>query len=198
MKTEIVKPNIVRIAFHQEKGDPHYGSCMWAYFDFDLDKYMLNIQSDAEDGHYRWCATPESESFLHLMARIGDDYLLHKLYHDQQVVDTEATVDEVRDYLGIGDDDWRDEELTDEEAEELESMVEDLEGLFEENGTMTQETAVNVLISWNDNLDDDRKLDDIWERVCTDFTAGQKRVVQIFRDYVQPKIREMLKAEESE
>ncbi len=26
MKIEALKPNIVRIAIHQEQGDPHYGS----------------------------------------------------------------------------------------------------------------------------------------------------------------------------
>lgn len=192
MKIEVQKPNIIRIAFHQTKDDPHYGSCLWAYFDFDLDTYMLNIQSDAEDGHYRWCETPETEDFLHLMARIWDDYLIHKLYHDRQEVDVEATLAEVRDYLGIGEDDWRDDDLTEDEIEEREGAMSDLRGLFEENENMTQETAVNILESWNEDHEE-FELCDIWERVCMDFTAGQKRVVQIFKDYVQPKIREMIR-----
>lgn len=192
MKIESQKPNIVRIAVHQEKGDPNYGSCMWAYFDFDLDRYMLNIQSDAEDGHYRWYETPNTEDFLHLIARIGGDYLIHKMFHDRQVVDVEATLDEVREYLGIGEDeDYQDDDLTEEEIDEREGAMSDLRGLFEEYGSVTQETACNLLESWNQDHEE-FEIDDIWERVCMDYTAGQKRIVQIFKDYVQPKIREMI------
>ena len=195
MKIEVEKPNIVRIAYHQTEGDPHYGSCLWAYFDFDQDKYMLNIQSDAEDGHYRWYATPETESFLQLIARIHDDYLIHKLYHDQQEVDIDATLAEVREWLGIGEDeDCQNEDLTEEEIEERQSAIEELEELLNESGSMTQETAINILESW-DHDHSEFELCDIWERVCMDYTAGQKRVIQIFKDYVQPKIREILEGD---
>lgn len=169
MKIEALKPNIVRIAIHQEQGDPHYGSCLWGYYDFDIDRYMLNIQSDCGEAAYRWCETPDSESFLHLMARIDDDYLMNKLFKAEQV-DVSATVDEVREWLGIGEDeDYRDDDLTPWEREKREEALED----------------------WNDDHDFD--LDCIYERVVTDFTAWQKRIVEIFRDYVQPKIREIIK-----
>ena len=196
MKIEVQKPNIVRIAFHQEKGDPNYGSCMWAYFDFDLDKYMLNIQSDAEDGHYRWYATPGLESFLHLISRIDDDYLIHKMYHDRQIVDIDATIERLRDALGIGEDDQNDD-LTDEEIEEREQALDDLQGLFEENGgdSMSESTAINLMESIFNDDHQDFGLCDIWERVCMDYTAGQKRIIQIFKDYVQPKIRELVEGE---
>lgn len=48
-----------------------------------------------------------------------------------------------------------------------------------------------ALEDWNNDHDFD--LDCIYERVVTDFTAWQKRIVEIFRDYVQPKIREIIK-----
>lgn len=196
MMIEMEKPNIVRIAFYQESGDPHYGQCLWAYFDFDLDKYMLNIQSDAENGQYRWYATPESESFLQLCSRIDDGYLIHKMYHDRQVVDVDATIEGLRDDLGIGKDE-PDDSLTSEEVEEREQALEDLRELLDENGgeAASRDTAINIMESVFNDDHPDFELYDIWERVCMDYTAGQKRIVQIFKDYVQPKIREILEGD---
>lgn len=188
MKIEALKPNIVRIAIHQEKDDPHYGSCLWGYYDFDIDRYMLNIQSDCGEAAYRWCETPDSESFLHLMARIDDDYLMNKLFKAEEV-DVSATVAEVREHLGVGDD-WQDDSLTDEEREEREEALEELEGLLEDvSGSYG--AVQKALEDWN--YDHDFDIDCIYEDVATDYTAWQKRIVEIFRDYVQPKIRELVK-----
>lgn len=188
MKIEALKPNIVRIAIHQEQGDPHYGSCLWGYYDFDIDRYMLNIQSDCGEAAYRWCETPDSESFLHLMARIDDDYLMNKLFKAEEV-DVSATVAEVREHLGVGDD-WQDDSLTDEEREEREEALEELEGLLEDvSGSYG--AVQKALEDWN--YDHDFDIDCIYEDVATDYTAWQKRIVEIFRDYVQPKIREIIK-----
>ena len=188
MKIEALKPNIVRIAIHQEKDDPHYGSCLWGYYDFDIDRYMLNIQSDCGEAAYRWCETPDSESFLHLMARIDDDYLMNKLFKAEEV-DVSATVAEVREHLGVGDD-WQDDSLTDEEREEREEALEELEGLLEDvSGSYA--AVQKALEDWN--YDHDFDIDCIYEDVATDYTAWQKRIVEIFRDYVQPKIREIIK-----
>lgn len=188
MKIEALKQNIVRIAIHQEKGDPHYGSCLWGYYDFDIDRYMLNIQSDCGEAAYRWCETPDSESFLRLMARIDDDYLMNKLFKAEEV-DVSATVAEVREHLGVGDD-WQDDSLTDEERDEREEALEELEGLLEDvSGSYG--AVQKALEDWN--YDHDFDIDCIYEDVATDYTAWQKRIVEIFRDYVQPKIREIIK-----
>lgn len=192
MKIEALKPNIVRIAIHQEQNDPHYGSCLWGYYDFDLDRYMLNIQSDCGDAAYRWCETPDTESFLHLMARIDDDYLMHKLFKAEEV-DVSATVAEVMEWLGIGEDeDYQDDSLTDEEREEREEALKDLERLLND-APQSYGTVEKTLFDWNDDHDFD--IDCIYERIVTDFTAWQKRIVEIFRDYVQPKIREIIREE---
>lgn len=190
MKIETQKPNIVRIAYHQEKGDPHYGSCLWAYFDFDLDKYMLNIQSDAGNAAYRWYATPKSESFLHLMARIDDDYLMNKLFKSEEV-DVSATVAEVREWLGIGDrEDLKDEYLTDYERDEREDALEELEGLLSD----VSDSCVAVQHALDDwNSDHGFDLDCVYEYVMTDYTAWQKRIVKIFAEYVQPMVRTIAK-----
>ncbi len=174
MKIETQKTNIVRIAYHQEKGDPGYGSCLWAYFDFDLDKYMLNIQSDAGNASYRWCATPESESFLHLMARIDDDYLINKLF-EETVVDIEATKRELREYL----------ESSDMDEGEIEDAMDDFDNtLYSYDIERNISMAYRVVEDWNN--DNDLDIDMAYDLVQTDYTAGEKRIVQIFKDHVQP------------
>lgn len=192
MKLEVQKPNILRIAYHQEQGDPHYGSCLWAYFDFDLDEYMLNIQSDCGNAAYSWVATPDHESFLHLMSRINDDYLIHKLFREDEV-DVQATVAEAREWLGIGEDeDYQQDDMTDEEREEREYALGELEELL--NECTSEGHAYRILDDWND--DNDFGLDCVWERVVTDFTVWEKRIVQIFSDYIQPKIQELVREED--
>lgn len=192
MKIEAEKPNIVRISYHQEQSDPHYGSCLWAYFDFDLDKYMLNVQSDCGNAAYRWVATPKTESFLHLMTRINEDYLINKLYRETNV-NIDATLAEVKDWLGICEDEDYQLDLSDDEQEEREEALEELKDLFGEWGSISPDAAGHILEEWNSDHGFD--LDCVWERVVTDFTAWQKRIVQIFRDYIQPKIREMVREE---
>lgn len=190
MKIEALKPNIVRIAMHQEQDDPRYGSCLWAYYDFDLDRYMLNIQSDCGNAAYRWCETPDSESFLHLMAGIDDDYLINKLFKPEEV-DVSATVAEVREWLGIGEDeDCQNGSLTDEERRERKEALEKLEVLLDYVSTSIG-AVERTLVDWNADYDFD--LDCAWDCVVTDFTAMQKRIVEIFRDYVQPKIRQIIR-----
>lgn len=192
MKVEAIKPNIVRIAIHQEQGDPHYGRCLWGYYDFDVDRYMLNIQSDCGEAAYRWCETPDSESFLHLMARIDDDYLINKLFKAERV-DVSGTVSAVRERLGIGEDeDFQDDDLTPWQRESREEALEDLEGLLEDVSGSYAATQ-KALMDWNEKHD--FGLEFVYEHVVTDFTAWQKRIVEIFRDYVQPKIREIIKEE---
>lgn len=186
MKTEVQNPNIVRVAYHQEPGDEHYGSCLWAYFDFDLDKYMLNIQSDCGNAAYRWVATPEAESFLHLMSRVHADYLIEKLFR-HTVVDVDATLREIREWLGIGDDeDYKDDELLEEDRVHREGALRELEDRLNEYTQLDYDLAMRIAEDWQSDYHFD--IDCLYERVVTGFTCWQKRIVQIFEDYIQPEI----------
>lgn len=189
MRIDALKPNILRIAVRQEGNDQNYGSCLWAYFDFDLDRYMLNIQSDCGDAAYRWCETPDSESFLQLMARIDDDYLMYKLFVPDEV-DVSDTIDGVRDYLGVGGDDgYQNVYLAEAERRRREEALEELEELLKEvSGNYG--AAQITLENWN--TDHDFDIDCAYGYVAVDFSAWQKRIVEIFRDHVQPKIREII------
>jgi len=187
MKTEVQRPNIIRIAYHQEPNDPHYGSCLWAYFDLDLDKYMLNIQSDCGNAAYRWNATPETESFLHLLARIDDeDYLLKKLFGSYpDVVDFEATLDEVREEIGIGDDECRrDDTLDDDARERLEGALEWLKYDLDNGDISSRASTAFIIDQWSEEYD--LGIDCVNECVHTDYTAWQKRIVGIMLSDIRP------------
>lgn len=80
MKIEVQKPNIVRIVYIQQTGDPHYGSCLWAYFDLDIDHGIMAVLSDCGFYAYRW--PEQDEDFLRLMGGVDADYLSEKLGRD--------------------------------------------------------------------------------------------------------------------
>lgn len=70
--------HIICLEYRQEREDEDYGSCLWARFYFNLDKYELMIMSDCGSYGYGWVETPETESFLQLMSRCGKYYILKK------------------------------------------------------------------------------------------------------------------------
>ena len=88
-------PPLISLYFCQESGDPDYGSCLWAVFNFDLERYELSITSDCGNYAYGWVPTHKSESFMHLMARLDSGYLLDKLA-SPCVINEEATFEAVK------------------------------------------------------------------------------------------------------
>lgn len=74
-----VTPNVRQFHFKQEQSDEDYGSCLWANITLDCDNYTLIAESDCGNYTYGWKPTPDYESFIHLMCRIGKDYLLNKI-----------------------------------------------------------------------------------------------------------------------
>ncbi len=193
MKTEVQRPNIIRIAYHQEPEDAHYGSCLWAYFDFDLDRYMLSIQSDCGSAAYRWVETPKTESFLHLMAGITPSYLIDKLFK-VSIVDVDATLDAVRDWLGIGEED-RNEDLTVEEQERRDISVIELEGQLNDYTTLSYDLALRIAEDWQSDYDYDMVSLD--ECIMMDYTTWQKRIVHIFQKNIQPEIMKLVADEKA-
>ena len=90
MTIKEVQPTIRQFEFRQEKGDPYYGSCLWAIFNLDTKNYTLSIESDCGNYSYGWVRTPNSESFVHLMSRVDESYLLNKIA-DRTEFDYEAS-----------------------------------------------------------------------------------------------------------
>lgn len=112
-KVNVYHPCITRISYHQEKGDPDYGTCLWADFEFDTINYRLQITSDCGNYAYEWVQTPDKESFFELCRRIEPDYLLSKISSEKRI-DQDKTVENAIDliyqsieYEADFEDDWK-------------------------------------------------------------------------------------------
>ena len=176
------EPVIVTISYQQTRDDADYGSCLWARFNFDLKNYYLTIESDCGSYGYGWYPTPDHETFLHLCARFDEGYLLDKI-SNRTVVDGEATykalMECLEDYDPIAF-----EALSEEQREEL------------ENACHTNRTADDVMRDVLDDLDGTAfpsciSLYDIACCIEMTYPRGAKKVVQIFKDYIQPELRKL-------
>jgi hypothetical protein len=72
-------PNVRQFQYKQESTDDNYGTCLWAKITLDCDSYTLLVDSDCGHYAYTWKATPNAESFTHLLCRLDRQYLLDKL-----------------------------------------------------------------------------------------------------------------------
>lgn len=165
--------NIKCLEYRQDKADTDYGSCLYARFYFNLEKYELNIISDVGNYAYQWVATPEHESFLELMARINDDYLIEKLCGSPKKFDYEATKSHFYDYAYDEDD-----------KNHLDRIFEEIECEYiSVDGNSFIELFEQENFGW---------WDDVWEYLIYDYTAGQKKIVSVFKNHIQPVIRKMV------
>lgn len=176
------KPNYVRIAFLPEPDDPEYTACTWAYFDFDTDEWMLNIQSDIGEFAHAW-PKGKGETFLQLCARMSEDYIEQKLFHENYTVFDEAgTLDNLREYL---DDAGYD-------GDEIDDLIDDLRYTLDDYDLeKCVPLAEHLVCEWAE--DNKLGLVEPWTLVESDLTAWQKRIVRIFTKYVQPTLKRILK-----
>lgn len=186
MKVTLEKPKILRFIYRQEHGDPHYGSCLWAIYDLDPGRGMLNIQSDCGNYAYRW---PErGMDFLKLLAGdMADSYLLGKLCGKPKEFNAEATVEAVREYL-------KDAEYNEDEQKNrlfIDRAVKRLESEFSEYD-LSDEPGIAEFILDNWNSDNNMGIDCAWELVEKEYGAWQKRIVTIFKEYIMPEIRRVI------
>lgn len=182
MRIEVQRPNIIRIAYLPDPSDKEYPACTWALFDFDTDEWLLNIQSDVGEFAHGW-PVGKSETFLQLCARMNDDYLERKLFHEKYTVfDEKATIEDFREYF----------QECEYDEDRIEELLEDLRLRLDEYDLEDCVPLAEYLVDeWND--ENHLEIDCAYEHVASDLTAWQKRIVRIFVDYIQPKIREMLK-----
>ncbi len=175
MTVKEIPTNIRCLECRQDREDKDYGSCLYARFYFNLDKYELNIISDVGNYAYQWGAS-EHESFLELMSRINDDYLLGKLCGNPKQFNYEATKAHFYDYA----DDEDDKKHLDEIFEKIECKY------IPDNG----ETFIELFEQENDGW-----WCDAWEYLIYKYTAWQEKIVSVFKNHIQPVIRKMVKAE---
>lgn len=181
-------PQLVSFSFHQEKDDADYGSCLWAIFNFDLERYELTITSDCGSYAYGWVPTPRFENFMHLMARLESGYLLDKLA-DPCVVDTEATFSAVKrlmDDYGVDlseRNDWGD-------------LIFDMDEIKRCCDQNTERDAHDLLREQFRNTPmEDCDDYELWCCIEKTFTTNAKKIVQVFMDYIQPKCKEISNSE---
>lgn len=175
-KVNVYNPCTTRISYHQEMGDPNYGACLWADFDFDSEEYTLKIMSDCGNYAYGWVPTPQSESFFDLCRRINPDYLLSKL-SSETVINIKSTAENVIEsvYLNM------------EYCPDLEDGWEELlKADLSVRGTDIEIADYIVRFAGEHNIDLDDY--DVWQCIEKDYPAGAKRIVQIFETYIKPKI----------
>ena len=79
MKITAKTPNITQYRIVAEPEDPMYHRCQWAVINLDHDTYTMTAETDCGNYTYGWVPTPKTESFVKLMARIDEGYLLGKI-----------------------------------------------------------------------------------------------------------------------
>lgn len=163
MKLIVKTPNITQYHFMFEPSDENYTSCLWARINLDHDTFTMTATSDCGDYSYSWCVT-ETESFAHLMARLGADYLLGKI-SDRNVFEFEESKAEL---LKMKDD-----------YEFSEDQIWEAENLDCCGGEMFAHFCVDTLNIHTDDLP-----------IVTRYPYGAIRFVQIFTEYLQPILRE--------
>ncbi|MEG1564854.1 MAG: hypothetical protein RR365_14195 [Bacteroides sp.] len=173
---EIVQPEIIQFEFRQEKTDPDYGNCMWATFRIDTKNYDLMIMSDCGNYAYGWHITP-TESFLHLLSRLDEGYLLEKL-SSQTVVDAEATLSSIKKLIA----DYGCEDEVQPDWDEIEGACVSRNGFEVVAGLMDLFKGTEM-----ENCD----IGDIYNCIEIDYPTRAKKIVEIFEQYVAPKCKEL-------
>ncbi len=174
-------PPIISLYFCQEPGDPDYGSCLWAVFNFDLERYEMSITSDCGNYAYGWVPTHKSESFMHLMSRLDSGYLLDKI-SNPCVIDIEATFEEVK--KPHGDYGCRFcRKKTDYWGDPVFDMNE-IKNCCDQSNERDVHDALEQ--QFKGTSMEDCEDYDLWCCIQKDFPVNAKKIVQIFMDYIRP------------
>ena len=180
---EMIKPAIITLEFRQEKDDPDYGSCMWARFFIDTENYDLQIMSDCGNYAYGWYPTPNAESFMKLLSRINDSYLLDKL-SSRTVINEEATFEELKKFYF--------DETIGRSEEDRNIFLDNLKEACFIEAVELWSAVEQCLSSWDIDYDSY----DVLMCVNKDYPANAQKIVEVFMNYIQPKIKELLKGVE--
>lgn len=183
MRIEELKPSIRQFYFTQEKTDPDYGSCLWATFNMDTENYTLYIESDCGNYAYGWPPTPKSESFIELMSRVNEDYLLGKIAEEDQFnfeVSKEKTIANIKQ--------WFEYEPDEEKVTEIMSEI---------NYRVYYTGDQNYFYHEIDEILEDYEIPDAHEliHIEMEYSAQAKRIAKIFCEVLQPVLKEECRKE---
>lgn len=178
-KVTIRTPQLISLEYRQQKEDPDYGTCLWAIFNFDTERYELTITSDCGNYAYGWTPTPNSESFMHLMARVEAGYLLDKIA-SQTVIDEKATFEAVQRLIETYGVDPNEMNEYNEPAIDLEEVKRACDQNYDrEVYDALREAFQDTPMEWCDDYD-------LWNCISKDFTTSAKKIAHIFTDHIRP------------
>lgn len=177
-KVTIRTPQLISLEYRQQDGDPDYGSCLWAIFNFDTERYEMTITSDCGSYAYGWTPTPNSESFMHLMARMDAGYLLGKIA-SQTIIDEKATFEAVQRLIETYGVDPN-------EPNEYNEPTIDLEKVKRACDKDYDIEVYNALREAFQDTPMECDNHDLWGCISKDFTANAKKIAHIFTDYIRP------------
>lgn len=186
---KIEMPEITIISYRQERGDEDYGSCLWARFYFDRKHYHLSIESDCGNYGNGWYPTPDHETFLQLSSRFEMEYLLDKI-SNRSVVDGVATHKALMEFLEEYDDAAY-EELTAKQRKYLEEAC---------RSNRTDRDCVENILDELENTEFAGSCCEYDIACCIEMTypRGAKKIAEIFRDHIQPVLRELTRKENTD
>lgn len=149
------------------------------YYTLNLDRYSLSIGGETS-GFYKWVETPASESFLKLMVRCDKWYLCNKLF--DKVIDVEASIKAVKDY--IADADLFD---MDYEAEERESCFNDLDRVDVDCQSCFVSRVTEILSEYD--KDDSETEYTIYGLIEKTYKHWDERAIDLFCEFIKPELR---------
>lgn len=135
----------------------------------------MTIISDCGNYGYKWYETPDSESFLELMARCDKGYILDKIYGSADIFDYEATKEHIYECCNYDEED----------KAKLDSIFENIEWDYEPN-------EVNDFMRKFDDENDGYFID-TWEFPQYRYPADAIKIVSVFDECIRPKINEIIK-----
>lgn len=174
MEITKIEPKTYTYKLIPNKGDKEYTSCMWAEFTFNCDDGRLSINSDAGDYSYEW-GFNQHEDFMHLMSRIDKEYLLNKLSSRNAFLlkeSKESTI-EIMEHNG-----WDCYGIKSEE--EWKNYKQDILNI----NTCSEETFFRTIEDIIPDIDFESII------IEKDYPYGAKVIVDLFKKYLQPKIKE--------
>ena len=175
MPVKEIIPNILCFEYREDKD---YGTCLWARFMFNLDRYEMTITSECGIYGYKWRETPDSESFLELMAKCDKEYILNKIYGKADIFDYDATKEHIYECCCHDDED----------KAILDRIFENIEWDYEPN------EVIDFMRKFDE--ENDGYFSGTWEFPQYKYPADAIKIVSVFDECIRPKIKEKLEMNE--
>ena len=182
MKVTVEKPSVITLLYQQEKTDADYGSCLWARFYIDTKNYTLSIESDCGNYVHGWLPTPDSESFIQLLARMDQGYLLYKI-SNESVIDGDATAAAVLELVK----EYAECECIDLDKWDLEQISDACHHHNDERDLVAAVLDAVISTPLRKALETDTY--DLYSAVVKDYPTNAKKITEVFADCIRPVVK---------